>query len=208
MIPLRPAARSCDAARMGTLVRLLLLALLLAVPRAMGAQRPSTPALELARARDPGIVSLVRHARAPGTGDPAAFTLGDCSTQRNLSDQGRRDARRLGDALRAVGVADALVRSSQWCRCLETARLLNVGPVHPAPYLNSFFSGEGDQAASTAALRAAVLEKLDTRRPTIFVTHQVNITALTGLTPAEGEVIFVRGTAAGAVEVVGRAHLR
>ena len=81
-------------------------------------------------------------------------------------------------------------------------------PFGPASYLNSFFAGQGDESASTQALRAAVLQKLDSRRPTFFVTHQVNITALTGVVPAEGEAIFVRATAAGTIEVVGRARLR
>ena len=165
------------------------------------------PALELARARDPGIVTLLRHARAPGVGDPAGFSLGNCATQRNLSDEGRDDARRLGAALRAVGVREADVRSSEWCRCLETARLLALGSVQPASYLNSFFAGRGDQAASTQALRRAVLQKVDSRTPTFLVTHQVNITALTGVVPAEAEAVFVRATAAGTIEVVGRAHL-
>ena len=140
-------------------------------------------------------------------GDPAGFNLDDCATQRNLSDEGRTDARRLGDALRSVGVRDADVRSSQWCRCLETARLMAIGPVRSASYLNSFFAGQGDQSTSTRGLRAAVLQKLDSRRPTFFVTHQVNITALTGIVPAEAEAVFVRATAAGTIEVVGRARL-
>jgi phosphohistidine phosphatase SixA len=169
--------------------------------------QPVDPVLEFARARDPGIVTLLRHGRAPGVGDPAAFTLADCATQRNLSEQGRNDARRLGEALRSVGVREADVRSSQWCRCLETAQLMAIGPVQAATYLNSFFAGRGDQSASTRELRAAVIQKLDSRRPTIFVTHQVNITALTGIVPAEGEAVFVRATAAGTIEVVGRARL-
>ena len=181
--------------------------LLLVVTTVTGAQPAFTPALELARARDPGVVTLIRHARAPGTGDPAGFTLADCTTQRNLSEQGRREARKLGDALRAVGVRDADVRTSQWCRCVETARLLGVGRVQVAPFLNSFFAGRGDESASTQALRAAVLQKLDSRRPTLLVTHQVNITALTGVVPAEGEVVFVRATAAGTVDVVARVRL-
>jgi len=170
-------------------------------------QPPTDPALELARSRDPGIVTLLRHGAAPGVGDPAGFSLDDCATQRNLSEDGREDARRLGEALRAVGVREADVRSSQWCRCLETARLMAVGPVRTASFLNSFFASPGDESASTRALRAAVLQKLDSRRPTFFVTHQVNITALTGIVPAEGEAIFVRATAAGMIEVVGRARL-
>lgn len=165
------------------------------------------PVLEFARARDPGIVTLLRHARAPGTGDPSGFRLQDCSTQRNLSEQGRSEARRLGEVLRSVGVKDADVHSSQWCRCLETARLLGVGAVAAAPWLNSFFAGRGDEDAATQALRLAVLRKIDSRRPTFFVTHQVNITAVTGIVPAEGEAVFVRATAAGTVDVVGRARV-
>jgi phosphohistidine phosphatase SixA len=175
-------------------------------PPAMG-QAPSTDPVDLARARDPGIVTLIRHARAPGAGDPAVFTLADCATQRNLSEQGRQDARALGVALRAVGVREADVRTSQWCRCVETARLLGVGRVQTATYLNSFYAARDEQSASTQALRAAVLQKLDSRRPTVLVTHQVNISALTGVTPAEGEVVFVRATAAGSIDVVGRVRL-
>jgi phosphohistidine phosphatase SixA len=178
------------------------------LPLGSSAGQPDvSPVLEFARARDPGIVTLLRHARAPGTGDPAGFTLGDCSTQRNLSERGRSEARRLGDVLRMVGVKDADVHSSQWCRCLETARLLDVGPVIEDPWLNSFFAGRGDEDAATQALRLAVLSKIDSRRPTFFVTHQVNITALTGIVPAEGEAVFVRATAAGTIEVVGRASV-
>lgn len=186
---------------------LLLAGILALLPSGSAAQVSSTAVLELARSRDPGIVTLLRHASATGTGDPADFSLADCATQRNLSEQGRQAATRLGEALRTVGVREADVRSSQWCRCVETARLLGVGPVQTAPYLNSIFAGRGDQPSATRALRAAVLQKLDSRRPTFLVTHQVNITALTGLVPAEGEAIFVRATAAGTIEVVGRARL-
>lgn len=177
-------------------------------PAAVIAQPVVHAPLELARARDPGIVSLMRHAQAPGVGDPAAVNLDDCATQRNLSEEGRRQARRLGEALRAAGVKDTDVRSSRWCRCVETARLLGVGTVQVAPYLNSFFAGRGDDQASSRALRAAILQKLDSRRPTLLVTHQVNIAAVTGVYPEEGEVVFVRGTAAGSVEVVARVRIR
>ena len=84
-------------------------------------------------------VALIRHAIAPGTGDPPGFLLRDCSTQRNLSKEGRIQARRIGDFFRAQGIKEALVYSSQWCRCLETARLLGFGPVQELPALNSFF---------------------------------------------------------------------
>ena len=69
-----------------------------------------------------GHVALIRHAEAPGIGDPAEFDLDDCSTQRNLSEQGRAQAKAIGDRFRANGISVAQVQSSQWCRCLETAQ--------------------------------------------------------------------------------------
>jgi phosphohistidine phosphatase SixA len=135
-------------------------------------------------------VILLRHARAPGTGDPANFRLGDCSTQRNLSDQGRRQAARIGARLRAAGMAETAVYSSQWCRCLETARLLAVGPVVELPALNSFFQSPGEEEKYNRELRAWIAAA-DLGRPVVLVTHQVNITALTGIFPAEGEILIL-----------------
>ena len=81
----------------------------------------------------PGAFAIMRHALAPGTGDPAGFTLEDCSTQRNLDDRGRAQALAIGAAFRARGVQFDAVLSSQWCRCQETASLLELGEVTPAP---------------------------------------------------------------------------
>jgi len=78
-----------------------------------------------------GYVAVMRHAIAPGTGDPSNFRLGDCQTQRNLSETGRQQARRLGQLLRDRQVPVTRVLSSQWCRCLETAKLLDLGQVEP-----------------------------------------------------------------------------
>ena len=102
--------------------------------------------------RSEGHLALLRHALAPGTGDPADFELQDCGTQRNLSVQGRDQAGRIGDRFRASGVAAANVFSSQWCRCLETANLLGLGPVKPLPALNSFFERPQDRDEQTRAL--------------------------------------------------------
>ncbi len=136
-------------------------------------------------------VILLRHARAPGTGDPPNFRLGDCSTQRNLSKAGRDQASRIGARLRAAGLASTTVYSSQWCRCQETARNLGVGPVVELPALNSFFSFPGWESDQTRALRAWIASA-DLSRPVVLVTHQVNITALTGVVPAEGEILILR----------------
>ncbi len=136
-------------------------------------------------------VILLRHARAPGVGDPANFRLGDCSTQRNLSNAGREQAARIGKRLRAAGLATTNVYSSQWCRCLETARYLAVGSVVELPELNSFFQSPEMEKKHTRELRAWI-SSADLSRPVVLVTHQVNITALTGIFPAEGEILILR----------------
>lgn len=139
-----------------------------------------------------GHVALMRHAEAPGTGDPQDFRLDDCSTQRNLDQTGRDQARRTGQAFRDRGVTIARVLSSQWCRCLETAELLALGAVEPFPPLNSFFGERARESAQTAAVRAFLAET-DADRPSfVMVTHQVNITALTGQSARSGEIVVLR----------------
>src|SRR5215211_8168452 len=86
-----------------------------------------------------GHVALMRHADAPGAGDPPGFKLNDCTTQRNLSDRGRADAKAVGDRLRAEGVRVAKLLSSPWCRCLETAQILNLGAVEIEPAFSNTF---------------------------------------------------------------------
>jgi broad specificity phosphatase PhoE len=139
----------------------------------------------------PGQVLLLRHALAPGTGDPPGFRLGDCSTQRNLDANGRRQARRLGDWLRERGVTRARVYSSQWCRCLETAKLLALGPVTELPALNSFFGRPQDQAPKISALETFLRDQPMDGDPLILVTHQVTITALTGIYPRPGDGVLL-----------------
>ena len=136
-------------------------------------------------------IVLLRHAKAPGIGDPPDFRLGDCSTQRNLSPEGREQAARIGERLRAAGLASTTVHSSQWCRCLETARNLAVGPVVELPALNSFFQTPELEQKHARLLRAWIASA-DLSRPVVLVTHQVNITALTGIVPAEGEILILR----------------
>ncbi|KQP12226.1 histidine phosphatase family protein [Pseudorhodoferax sp. Leaf267] len=149
-----------------------------------------------------GIV-LFRHAEAPGVGDPANFKLDDCSTQRNLSEQGRAQARRMGEQFRARGVPVAAVLTSQWCRTRDTAALAFPGLVRDEPAFNSFFGEPASNAPQTAAARARLAAW---RGPGVLVvvTHQVNITALTGVYPASGEGVVVRPRADGGLDVVGR----
>lgn len=150
-----------------------------------------------------GIV-LFRHAEAPGVGDPPDFRLGDCGTQRNLSERGRVQAQELGARFRARNIAVGQVLSSQWCRTRDTAELAFPGRVQVAPAFNSFFNEDTAQSARQTAAARAVLVAWRGPGVLVVVTHQVNITALTGVFPASGEGIAVRAVSADGVEVVGR----
>lgn len=143
------------------------------------------------RLREGGNVILMRHSQTePGVGDPPGFRLGECSTQRNLSAEGREQARRTGEAFRREGIRLDDVRASAWCRCIDTAQLAFGRHTVWTP-INSFFGGQGERDAQTRAVLEAVRSL---RAPTnwMLVTHQVNITALTGDYPAMGEVFVAR----------------
>lgn len=151
-----------------------------------------------------GYVLMVRHARAPGTGDPDHFRLGECATQRNLDDEGRAQARRLGARLRAAGIPAAEVYSSQWCRCLETAALLDLGPVEELPALNSFHQRPADRQLNLEALRE-FLAGLPADGPlVVLVTHQVTIAAITGRGVVSGEAVILEADGTEEPRVVGR----
>ncbi len=171
--------------------------LILAPPRA---GRAGTGGDALAQ---PGVHALMRHALAPGTGDPPGFRLDDPATQRNLDDRGRAQARAAGAALRAAGARFDPVLSSAWARCVETATLMEMGPVRVEPALNSFF---GNRAAGPAARNEtlALLRALPEGAKALLVTHQVNFAALTGAGAASGEIIGVRLRGDGPPETVAR----
>lgn len=134
--------------------------------------------------------AMVRHALAPGFGDPDNFIIGKCETQRNLSPKGRKQARRIGDIFRKNGISQAKIYSSQWCRCLETAKLMSLGDVKELPVLNSFFGDYSNETPQTNAL-TKWLNRQDLRPITILVSHQVNITAFTNIYPDSGEIVIV-----------------
>lgn len=167
-------------------------ALTLAFASGLAAAQEST----LDALAEPGRVLLLRHARAPGYGDPPEFRLDACDTQRNLDEVGRKQARRLGERLRAAGIERAKLYSSQWCRCIETARLLDLGPVEPLPALNSFFQRRQQRGERLAALRRLFATLPQDGPPTIMVTHQVTISALTGggTPPGGGSIFALNGT--------------
>ena len=149
--------------------------------------------------RGGGHLLLVRHAATEsGVGDPAGFRLDDCSTQRNLSETGRGEARRLGSALREHDVPVAEVRSSRWCRCLDTARLAFTPQLPVAGWapLDSLFGNRSAEPARSRAALAALAE-LPADSNWVWVTHRANIAALTGVSVAMGEVLVARPEAGG-----------
>ena len=145
---------------------------------------------------------LLRHAIAPGTGDPDHFVLGNCLTQRNLSDAGRGQATTIGMQFRANKIQKARIISSQWCRCLETAELLKLGPVEELPLLNSFFQYYERGDSQTDGLRRWI-GRQNLKQPLVLVTHQVNITSLTHYYPASGELVFARRLDSGEIAFIG-----
>ena len=137
----------------------------------------------------PGTVLFLRHAPAPGFGDPADFRLDDCATQRNLDESGRAAARAIGAALRRSAPPIAAVYSSRWCRCLETAALLGLGAARPFSGLNSFFQGLAPRAPTLAALEDFMSGLDRSGPPILLVTHQVVIGAATGIQPPSGGLV-------------------
>ena len=132
-------------------------------------------------------VVFMRHALAPGFGDPANFALGHCATQRNLDNVGRKQAMEIGAEIRRSATNFAEVLSSEWCRCNETAELLGLGPWGAFSGLNSFFQDFADKDVVLKKLE----QKLRQLEPgvTLMVTHQVVITSVTGQAVGSGEFI-------------------
>ncbi len=140
--------------------------------------------------RDGRALLLLRHATAPGLGDPPGFVLDDCRTQRNLDERGRQEARRWGTLLRRQWIEQPRLYSSRWCRALDTAREMQLGVVQPLPPLDSFFEKAARAERQTRALCEAI-NALPRGAPLVLVSYQVNITALSGVYPASGEGLIL-----------------
>ena len=151
-----------------------------------------------------GHILMIRHAYAPGSGDPSHFKIGDCSTQRNLDDRGRSQARTIGDWLRSKGIKVANVYSSQWCRCLETAALLNFGSVTELPALNSFYELPQNREPNIRALRSFIANLDATGDLIILVTHFVTILEIAGEGVSSGEGVVLKLKGQSAYDVLGR----
>ncbi|WP_292441867.1 histidine phosphatase family protein [Methylibium sp.] len=164
--------------------------------------RAAEPAPEVMKAlRGGGVVVMLRHALAPGTFDPPEFRLGECGTQRNLDDAGRAQARRIGAWFRERRLQPAAVRSSPWCRCLDTARLAFGETVQAWPALGSPRMTE-DREAQVAQLRRALVD-LPRHGFEVWISHQFTLGALAGGSAASGEGLVLRAGRDGAPQTIG-----
>ena len=173
------------------MVRAIRFALSMVLALAGSAAHAADDAAAWAALRGDGHVALIRHAQAPGaTGDPADYKLDDCTSQRNLSEQGRAEAQALGARFRMQQVKVGKVVSSQWCRCKQTAELMNIGAVEDAPTFNNAFVLNTMRDELTAGARA-IIEAWRGPGTLVVVTHGENIQLMLGLRPREAEVIVV-----------------
>lgn len=179
---------------------------LLAAALVLVAGWPAAWAVEDAWAllRMPGHAVFMRHSEAPGgVGDPPGFRLDECATQRNLSEDGRAHARRTGEAFRKNGVAFDRVLTSPWCRCRETALLAMGREAEPMEALSNLVGRQQHAPGQVDALKA-YLASLDGSTRVLFITHGIVINALTGISPASGEMVIVTPGQGGAPVVAGR----
>lgn len=162
--------------------------------------------------RKGGQLVLVRHAlTTPGVGDPSGMKLDDCATQRNLNDEGRREAVQLGETLRRQGVSPRRLLSSPWCRCIETARLVFGQAPQIQAELGNLFDRPEQEAAQTQALRRLLADAAQSsaeERGNVFMfTHGSTVSALLGVTPATTEMVILTPQPGG-FRLAGRLRVR
>lgn len=145
--------------------------------------------LEIIKKNISANVIFLRHALAPGVGDPENFIKEDCSTQRNLNDKGRLQARLIGNYLRSTNLKFSQILTSEWCRCIDTAKELNLGQWTTFSGLNSFFQ-EYEKKDQVMNKLQKKLNSLGYSDLALFVTHQVVISEQTGIVPRSGEMVL------------------
>jgi len=173
---------------------------------ALGAWAPAAHADDVWDAmRAPGSVIIVRHAYAPGGFDPPDAKLDDCSTQRNLDESGRAQAKRLGEAFRAKGIVVGRVLSSPRCRCLDTARLAFKEP-ESWPVLQGGRPNSEALRQAVTQIRRAMADHRE-GPPLVLVTHGFVVTDLTGLDVRMGAFVVMKRGADGAHAVAGQLYV-
>ena len=151
-----------------------------------------------------GYVLLLRHSLAPGVGDPENFKLGDCSTQRNLSQEGRDDAAEIGAWIKRQKVKIYRVESSRWCRARQTAKLLDIGKVKLNKNLDSLFrESDLESHPKTLKTKEQILNHRNKSGLLVLVGHYVNIAALVGVGVDSGEGLIVKANKNSVIKVLG-----
>ena len=138
---------------------------------------------------DGGKIIFIRHAYAPGNGDPNNFNLNDCSTQRNLSESGKNQAKYIGIFFSKNKIKIDKVLSSEWCRCKETAKIA-FKDYSTNNFLNSFYSPKYAQnkKKQIKELKEYVNE-FESNENLVFVTHYVLISEVLNYAPSSGEIV-------------------
>tara|TARA_B100000902_G_scaffold63145_1_gene69996 strand:+ start:29 stop:586 length:558 start_codon:yes stop_codon:yes gene_type:complete len=138
---------------------------------------------------DGGKLIFIRHAYAPGGGDPNNFNLNDCSTQRNLNNEGREQAKNIGEFFKKNQIQIEKVLSSEWCRCKETAKIAfkNFSTIS---FLNSFYSSKyAKNKNKQIKMLNNYVKKFKSDKNLILVTHYVLISEVLNYTPSSGEIV-------------------
>ena len=137
-----------------------------------------------------GNLIFIRHAYAPGGGDPKNFNINDCKTQRNLSNSGRNQAKKIGAYFKENNIPISKVFSSEWCRCKETASIA-FNNFETKSFLNSFFSSQFAQNKDPQIKNFKnFIKNLNEDSNLIFVTHYIVISELFNYYPDSGEIII------------------
>jgi phosphohistidine phosphatase SixA len=154
--------------------------------------------------KKPGHIVLLRHSNAPGnTPESNDMDFKNYAIQRNLDAEGRAQAARVGEQFRKHGIKAARLLSSQYCRALETARLMKLGPVKEQPVLNQVFLADLPATRDAGTKGRALFKSIPAKQFTVLVTHVTNIQAMAGVQLSSGEMAVVHLDPAGEVVLDG-----
>lgn len=155
--------------------------------------------------KKPGHIVLLRHSNAPGSqpeSDDMDFK--NCAIQRNLDEEGRAQASRIGDDFRKHKISQVRLVSSQYCRAIDTAKLMRLGPVSQQSFLNLVYLADLSARQRAASSTVAFMKTIPANQLTILVTHVANIQAIAAVNLESGEMVVVHLDPAGEVVVDGR----
>ena len=144
----------------------------------------------LKKLKSGGNLIFIRHAYAPGGGDPEYFNINDCLTQRNLNNDGREQAKNIGIFFKENKIPIDKIISSEWCRCKETAKIA-FGTFETKNFLNSFFSEKfSKNKINQIKDLKKYIENWDSKKNLVFVTHYVVISEVMNYNPSSGEIVI------------------